>query len=323
MNNIGIIDIGSNTIHLLIVNVDDNSNPKIIDEDKDHLRLGATLATNKTISIEKILDLITILKKFLRSCIINKVSKVIAVATEALRVADNSTYILDLIKKHTGILVQILTPKEEAYFSYLGALSTCNLEKGIIMDTGGNSTELIFVEAGMFTNYTSIPLGSINLTEKIKVNNRGRYLSCDYTEDFFYKIFSNIPWINDFYESTLVGIGGTFKNLGKVYNNYLNKTCISDNIIELSNPSELKNLCQSLKVLSLKDRRNLRGLSKKRTDIILGGCEIINHFINYCDFSNIIICNEGLRTGILNNYLNFNNKNLNKTLNSLESTIDI
>ena len=239
------------------------------------------------------------------------------------RSADNSTYILDLIKKHTGILVQILTPKEEAYFAYLGALSACNLEKGIIMDTGGNSTELIFVEAGMFTNYTSIPLGSINITEKIKVNKRGRYLSCDYTEDFFYKIFSNIPWIDDFHGSTLIGIGGTFKNFGKVYNTYLNKTGTSDNIIELSSPTELKTLCQSLKVLGLKDRENLRGLSKKRADIILGGCEIINHFINYCDFSTIIICNEGLRTGILNNHLNFNNKNLNATPNSLEPTINI
>jgi exopolyphosphatase/guanosine-5'-triphosphate,3'-diphosphate pyrophosphatase len=321
MNNIGIIDIGSNTVHLLIVNIDSKSNPKIIDEDKEHLRLGATLTTSKNISAEKILDVITVLKKFLRSCIINKVSRVIAIATEALRVAENSSYILDLIKEHTGISVQVLSSKDEAYFSYLGALSTCNLRKGIIMDTGGNSTELIFVEDGLFTNYTSIPLGSININEKIKVNKRGRYLSCDYTEDFFYKLFSNIPWIDDFYESSLVGIGGTFKNLGKIYNNYVTEACVSGKTIELSNPSELKTLCQSLKIISLKDRENLRGLSKKRADIILGGCEIITHLINYCNFSNIIICNEGLRTGILYNYLNSNENTLETITKSLEAPI--
>ena len=303
MNNIGIIDIGSNTVHLLIVNIDDKSNPKIIDEDKEHLRLGATLATNKIISAEKALDIITVLKKFLRSCIINKVSKIISVATEALRVAENSNHVLNLIKAHTGIIVQVLSPKEEAYLSYLGVISTCNLDKGIIMDTGGNSTELIFIEKGIFTNYTSIPLGSINIAEKIKVNKRGRYLSCDYNEDFFYKLFSNIPWIETFYGSSLIGIGGTFKNLGKIYCNYLTNPCPSTNIIELPNPSELKTLCKSLKVISLKDRENLQGLSKKRADIILGGCEIITHIINYCNFHNVIICSEGLRTGILNNYL--------------------
>lgn len=316
MNIIAIIDIGSNTVHLLIVNIDDKSNPKIIDEDKEHLRLGATLATNKIVSSEKTIHVITVLKKFLRSCIINKVSKIICVATEALRVAENSNYVLDLIKAHTGILVQVLSPKEEAYLSYLGVFSTCDLDKGIIMDTGGNSTELIFVEEGKFTNYTSIPLGSINITEKIKVNKRGRYLSCDYNEDFFYKLFSNIPWIESFYGSSLVGIGGTFKNLGKIYSNYLTNSCSSTNTIEFSNPHELKTLCESLKVISLKERENLQGLSKKRADIILGGCEIITHIVNYCNFYNIIICGEGLRTGILNNYLNSTNQPIEAHINA-------
>ena len=305
MNNVGIIDIGSNTIHLIILNVDNKSNPKIIDEDKEHLRLGATLSTTKNISTEKILDTVTVMKKFLRSCIINKVSNIIAVATEALRVAENKKYILDLIKKHTGISVQVLSTKEEAYFSYLGAISTCTLEKGIIMDAGGSSTELIFVEDGLFKNYTSIPLGSINITEKIKVDRYGRYISCDYSKDFFYKLFSTVPLINDFNETHLIGIGGTFKNLGKIYNNYLNKGYISNKAIELASPSELKTLCENLKLLNLKDRVNLKGLSKKRADIILGGCEIITHLMNYCNFSNVIICNEGLRTGILANYLSF------------------
>lgn len=315
MNTIAIIDIGSNTVHLLIVNIDDKSNPKIIDEDKEHLRLGATLATNKIISSEKILHVITVLKKFLRSCIINQASKIICIATEALRVAENSDYVLDLIKAHTGISVQVLSPKEEAYLSYLGVFSTCNLDKGIIMDTGGNSTELIFVQNEKFTNYTSIPLGCINITEKIKVNKRGRYLSCDYNEDFFYKLFSNIPWIETFHGSSLVGIGGTFKNLGKIYCNYLTNPYLSTNIIELSNPYELKTLCDSLKVISLKERESLQGLSKNRADIILGGCEIITHIINYCNFYSIIICNEGLRTGILNNYLNSTNQSIETHIN--------
>lgn len=304
MNNIGIIDIGSNTIHLLIVNIDNKYSPKVLDKDKEHLRLGSSLNIHKNISSEKILETITILKRYSRSCIINKVSNIIAVATEALRVAENSQYILDSIKKHTGLTIKVLSSKEEAFLSYLGVITTCNIEKGIIMDAGGNSTELISVEDNIFKNYISLPLGAINITENIRVNKLGKYISCDYSSDFFNDLFGSIPWINDFTGTSLIGIGGTFKNLNRIYTNH-NETWYSQTInITSISPYEVKNLCSSIEALSLKEREKLKGLSKKRADIILGGCELITKMISYCNFNEVKLCNEGLRSGLLSSYLN-------------------
>ncbi|MEG2290484.1 MAG: hypothetical protein RSA29_08115 [Clostridium sp.] len=304
MNNIGIIDIGSNTIHLLIVNIDNKYNIKILEKDKEHLRLGAALSLDKNISQEKIGETITIIKRYLRSCIINNVSNIIAVATEAFRAATNSDYILHLIKKHTGLSINILSQGEEAYLSYLGVTTVCNIKKGIIMDTGGNSTELISVENNKFKNYVSIPLGAINITEKINVTTSGKYLSCDYDTAYFTNLFSSTPWLKSFSGTSLIGIGGTFKNIRRIYNNNTDSLLNPNSSFTSISNSNIQVLCNHIKNIDLKERKKLKGLSKKRGDIVLGGCEIITQLIAYCNFEEITLCDEGLRTGILQNYIN-------------------
>lgn len=303
MKNIGIIDIGSNTIHLIIIKIDYNGKTKILDQDKEHLRLGENINTRKNIDSDKILNTVITLKKYLRLCLLYNVDDIIAVATEALRVAENSSFIIDYIKKHTGLSIKILSKEEEAFLSYLGVASTYNITNTLIMDLGGNSTELISVRDGIFANYVSLPIGAINVYEKINLSKEGRFYDCTYSEDYFNSIFSNLPIINNKNDVVLFGVGGTFKNLKNIYKNISANKNLNPNYLELESDT-LINLCIYLKNLSSTDRINLKGLSKKRCDIILGGCEIIINSIKYHSFKKINICDEGLRTGILSNYLN-------------------
>lgn len=302
MNNIGIIDIGSNTIHLQIVKVNSNGTTQVLDTDKEHLRLGANIQLKKNIDSEKILHTVTTIKKYLRLCILYKTSTVIAIATEAMRVAENSQFIVDYILKHTGIKIKILTKEEEAYLSFLGVTSINKISDGIIVDLGGGSTELINVKDNAFNNYISLPLGAINVTENISVFDNGAYSSCSYSQEFFFDLFSKIDFLKNSSNKTLTGIGGTFKNLKSIYmsNNLMNSR--SSSLISIP-AIEILHLCSNLKTMASKEREKLKGLSRKRIDIILGGCEIIESIINYNEFEYINICEEGLRTGVLINYL--------------------
>lgn len=302
MVNLSIIDIGSNTIHLLIVEITNKNNYRVLYEDKEHLRLGAELAVSKNISNIKIAETISILKRYISISTSFNTCEIIAVATEALRVAENNYYILELIKNKLGISIRLLTSMEEAYLAFLGVKKVYNISKGLIVDSGGASTEFIGVKNNTFITSSSIPLGAINVTEKITVDFKGKFMCCDYNRDYLFKTFSNIKWLEEFYDSTLIGIGGTFKNLRSVYK-HLSKKTISNKFITEIPSKDLSSLCNSLKNMSLEDRLSLKGLSPKRSDIILGGCEIISNFVDYLNFNKIIITESGIRTGILFHYM--------------------
>lgn len=307
MHNLSIIDIGSNTIHLLIVDIANKNNFRILYEDKEHLRLGAELALNKKISNLKIAETIDILKRFMNICVSFKTSDIIAVATEALRIAENSHYILELIKNKIGLPIRLLSSQEEAYLAFLGVKNSYDIPKGIIIDSGGASTEFIGVKNNTFVTSSSIPLGAINVTEKISVDNNGKFISCEYNKEYFSAIFSNIDWMKDFNNSTLIGIGGTFKNLRCIYKN-LHKKKLSNKFIADMPSNDLLFLCNFIKNLSLNERKTIKGLSPKRSDIILGGCEIISNFVEYLNFDHIIIAESGIRNGILFYYVDITSK---------------
>ncbi len=319
MVTLSIIDIGSNTVHLLIIDITNKDRLHILYEDKEHLRLGSELAINKKISSIKIAETIAILKNYLRICNSYRTSHIIAVATEALRVAENNQYILDLIKNELGLKIKVLSSKEESYFSYLGVKNVYNLQRGIILDSGGSSTEFIGVKDNTFIVSSSIPIGAINVTEQITTMNDGRYLDCKYTKTYFDEIFSDIPWLKNFHNSTLLGIGGTLKNLRSIYKNLSTPTSNNKLYTELS-ASDLLFLCSYIKNLSLAERVQLKGLATKRADIILGGCEIISSFVDYLNFDHILLTNQGLRTGILNYYIE-ETFNLNKLKESCASLL--
>lgn len=301
MINLSIIDIGSNTIHLLIVNIDNKDRLKVLFEDKEHLRLGEELALNKKISNAKITETLEILKKYISISSDFKANDIIAVATEALRIAENNLYILDLIKNNLGLHIKLLSSHEEAYLSFLGVKKTCNINNGIIIDSGGASTEIIGVKNNSFITSSSIHFGAINVTEKITMDSSGRFISCEYDTKYFSQVFSEIKWIQDFSNSPLIGVGGTFKNLRNIFN-YSKGNNNNTAVTELS-CDDLFFLCSSIKNLSLDDRKKLKGLASKRSDIILGGCEIITNIVKFFNITHILIAESGLRTGILFHYI--------------------
>ena len=160
-----VIDIGSNTIRLVIYSWEDGRlNPML--NKKYPAGLAGYVDENNEISEEGVSLLIEILcdiEKILRYV---RPEEVYPFGTAALRNSANCDKVLKAVKKECGFDIQILTGKEEAIFDYYGALEGGIGESGLLVDVGGGSTELAFFRRKEIIKATSIPLGSLNTYRK-------------------------------------------------------------------------------------------------------------------------------------------------------------
>jgi exopolyphosphatase/guanosine-5'-triphosphate,3'-diphosphate pyrophosphatase len=172
----------------------------------------------------------------------------------------------------------------------------------LIMDIGGSSTELVLVKDRRFQEYTSIPFGSINLTEQYNA------LAAKYGphegpfRDFLSKIYGGIPWLTRAVGYPLIGVGGTMRNIGKISRR---KTGYPLNIAHnyhLTNP-DLAAICLAANSTDLNQLNRIKGLSRDRADIFTGGVMAVKYLIEYCQLQDLCVSGSGLREGLIYEYL--------------------
>lgn len=298
MKNIGVIDIGSNSVRLLLAEITAYDSFKIITELKEYVRLGEGFDDNQNLTEEKISDTIQVLNMYKNFCNSFEGTEIIATATEAVRKAKNQSYFLDKIKSSTGIEIKVLSGEKEAYYDYFASINSLNIVDGLIMDIGGASTELIWVENRNLKECISLPFGAITLTNKFNLQNA---ITPDQEKDlknFFVQSFSAIPWLKEVKASALVGIGGSIRNIAKISkkrNNYPLDLIHNYSIAA----EEVSSIYNNVRTKSTEQRKKIKGLSKDRADIFLGAVSAVDTLMDICKIKKLIISRNGLREGVL------------------------
>ncbi|MDP4179205.1 MAG: Ppx/GppA family phosphatase [Bacillota bacterium] len=306
MSKIGIIDIGSNSFHLLIVKIEHN-NYKIIYEYKEFVRLGDGILSNESLSQIKIEQSIETLKLFKMLCDTNGADKIIAVATAAVRRAKNQAFFINLIKKETSIDVNVLSGEEECYYDYLSIIHSIYIESALLMDIGGSSTEIIYIQNRKPVNSVCLPIGSISLTKEFDLINVIKPENEKKLMDFLYETYNKIPWIKSLKVDTLIGIGGSIRSIGKIHMN--TKELTVNYLHNYSFPADdLFSIYDYLISLSYVKRSNISGLSKGRSDIIVGAAASFCVLLKLCNIPTIKISSTGIREGVIYSYLSNNIK---------------
>ena len=304
MKNISIIDIGSNSIRLVLVSIFDNGTFKVIDEFKESVRLGSDMKDNY-LDENRMNNAIELLKTFKKLSDSVQVSSIIAVATEAVRKAKNQNIFLEKVKSECGINIRILTGEEEAYYDYLGAINSINIEYGIIMDIGGSSTELAWIENKKIIKSISLPIGAIVLSKKFEINNKLSNKEEKQIVNFLAEVFNDIDWLKTAKNLPIIGIGGTIRNICKIHRKIIDYPLdLSHNYVMTSN--DVNEVYSIVKSKSVDELKKLKGLSKNRADIFAGACCEFNAFIEFINANHIIISGYGLREGLVFEYV-FNN----------------
>jgi len=302
MKKIAIIDIGSNSIRLVIVQINKDNSFRVIDEIKESVRLGKDMTTDGGLNPFRIDKAISALSFFKRLCIIQNISEILAVATEAVRKATNQIEFLNRVKKELSIDIRVLTGIEEAYYDYFGAINSMDFSDALIMDIGGSSSELIFVKNKQLKYSISLPFGAINLTEKFSLVKAMDDKSETAIKEFLITLFKDIPWLKKIKNVPIIGIGGTIRNIGKLHQK---KTSYPiDNLHNYIVPSnEVIEIYDQVKIKDSYQRKKLKGLSKERADIFVGATAALVTLIEYLDIKELHVSGSGLRDGFLYEYI--------------------
>ena len=307
MKQIVIIDVGSNSIRLVLTRIGKNGNYKIIHDLKESVRLEKDMGEEQIIKPDRIERAVQTLQMFKNLCDAIKPDEVIAVATEAVRRAANQAEFLDRIKMETGFTIRVLSGEEEAYYDYLGIIYSMDIENALMMDLGGGSTELIWMENREIRNAISLPFGSINISQKFKLNDIVQNEQINDLQSMLLASYSSVPWLADQKHPLLVGVGGTFRNLGKIDRRRKSYPLeIAHNY--RMRADDLYQINQEVSLRTLKQRRDIKGLSKDRADIIVGATSVISQLVDFCQIDEVAISGYGLREGIIFDYISRNHQ---------------
>ncbi len=165
MEKLAIIDMGSNSIRFVVMQIADNQSYSLLYQEKEAIRLGHGLSQTGVISEEGMQRALTCLHVYKHIMEVMDIHECRAVATAAVRNASNGEAFLKRINAETGITMNVITGEREAYLGYLGVINTIALKDFLIFDLGGASVEMTLVRDGEAVHSLSVPIGADTLTE--------------------------------------------------------------------------------------------------------------------------------------------------------------
>lgn len=301
MEKIGIIDLGSNSARLVIVNLFEEGYFMVVDELKESVRLGQDMERDGFLKPQRVAETIKTLKMFRKLCDASGVTRIIAVATEAVRRAKNQRSFLDEIQATCGIKIKVLSPEEEATFVYRGVINTMDVPKGIILEIGGGSTKIVYYNRRNMLNYATLPFGAVTLTGLFSEDGLKPEEQAKKIEEFFTEQLKSVEWLREVEPDVqMIGVGGSFRNLfkiSKMVHKYPLDTVHNYNMLS----EDFLPVYDMIKVLDIDKKKKIKGLSAARADILPAAFAIIKSFITYMNLDNFTISGAGLREGIMFN----------------------
>src|SRR3954468_24983127 len=165
---IAAIDIGTNSIHMIVVRVRPDLSFEVIDREKEMVRLGAGGLDGRSLTPTAMTAALQTLAKFWRLADSHKVDEIVAAATSAIREADNGGDFIADVGRQTGIQIRVISGTEEARLIHLAAVYGVHMggSPAIVIDIGGGSIEVTLGTASHLTHAKSFKLGVIRLTER-------------------------------------------------------------------------------------------------------------------------------------------------------------
>ncbi len=294
---IAIIDLGSNSVRMLMMKVCDDGSYKMLDQVKDMVRLSEGMGEENTLKPLPIKRTMYTLKLFKKLIHVHQADQVIPIATAAVRNAANQALFLDKVKMETGFDFRVVSGEEEARYGYLGVINTMGLEAGVMIDIGGASTEVAWIENRQLKKAVSFPFGAVVLTEKFLGKDVITPDRVKKVEQYVKKHLEELDWLKPLKGYPVVGLGGTIRTLAK-----MNKHKIGYPLESLHNyqmrDDEVEEHYQQLTKGTIDEIRQIPGVNKDRSDIIAAGVAPLRALMKTLNTKKLMISGNGLREGV-------------------------
>ena len=301
MNKIASIDIGSNTVRLLILESTGNAEFNLLVSQRNITRLGEGMDTQGKLAINRMEATLQVLAAFRQICLENGDPPLFAVATSAVREASNGHEFVRRAKKETGINIKIITWEEEARLTLEGVFWKIpdNNRKVVTLDIGGGSTEFILSQGKEISSFCSTSLGVVRLTEKFISRHpidEKEFLSLkNHLENELQAVKKKL---STFRPELLIGTAGTVTTLSALKNNIYpyDPEKIQASVFSRK---DAESILEDLKRKSLSERLAMKPLEPGREDLIIAGTIIVLETMSAFDCETLTVSEYSLREGII------------------------
>lgn len=307
------IDIGTNSVHMIVVQVKPDLSFEVIDREKEMVRLGAGGLDGRRLTDTAVSAALAALGKFRRIADSHRVDEILAAATSATREAENGTEFLAAIERQTRIRARVITGTEEARLIHLAAVYGVDVgdRPAVVIDIGGGSIEVTLGTGERLQLGQSFRIGVIRLTERFGKSDplapRDERRLVRHIGEAVDRHLAAIVAAG--YER-VIGTSGTILSLGEMAAH-----------AELGHaPGELRNLRvpareihrlrKRVTALGLTDRLRLPGLEPRRADIVVTGAILLDTLLKKLGARDITLCDLALREGLILDYLHRNRRHI-------------
>ena len=307
---IAAIDIGTNSLHMIVCRIRPDLSFEVVDREKEMVRLGTGGLEGRRLLDTTVAAAIQALSKFKRIAASHGVDEIVAAATSAVREAENGADFVAAVRRDIGLHVRVISGTEEARLIHLAAAYAVDIGKrtAIVIDIGGGSTEITAGTAERVQSGKSFKLGVIRLTERFVKSDP---LSGRDERHLVRRIRKEAgAYLNQLRKRKIervIGTSGTILSLGALASGRHSND-------ELRNvrvgAKALKRQRKRLTSMTLEERLRLPNLDPRRADLAPAGAVLLDSLLDELEADELTLCDFALREGLILDYIQRNAKHI-------------
>ncbi len=290
---LAIIDVGSNSVRLMVVKHLEEQNVAIIDERKETPRLALAKDTEGFLTLDGFSRLIHTLRYFRDVALAFGADPIIVRATAALRNIRNQSQVLQEITRETGLTVEVLSGDEEAGIGFLAVKHSLTLAQGWTIDVGGGSTEIVSYEGGRIGHQESLPFGAVSLSSlNLSLKDMILWVQDEY---------SRVNWLQ-MKNPQAIALGGSARVMARSIQHESDYPFQQIHAFQILSTT-IDTWLTKIALMTPDQRKKLAHIPKDRVDIIVPGIAIILGLLKTTQSDMLTISGYGLRNGLLLQHL--------------------
>jgi len=299
---VSLLDFGSNAVRFVLARVKSKVGFRVLHQERSQTRLGG--GRPGTLPQPAVDDTLRAVRRFLRE--VRRYAaesdearppRIIAIATSAVRDADNRERLLGPLRREHGIEVRVLSGAEEARLGATAAIEDLPQFDGVVGDLGGGSLQLTAVRAGRITATSSAPLGAVRMTRAFLREDpvEPRELRALRSE-IRRELEVALPAARR--GDLMVGLGGTVRTLARMHMAGHRRHRRHRQGLRLRQ-ADITEIREWLEHAPVRERRQFRGLKAERADTMLAGAILVEEVLVFGGYLTLVVSTRGVRDGLL------------------------